>query len=149
MSVGRLVSRHVCKGAENNLRCQYSPSALWITVVCTTSWVSASGDSPLSTSPQEHWDYPRAASYPALCLCSGDLNSGPHTLTRGARFISLAHPRSTLARLKRTPMNFLIVWKLEAHSKAGQAASLAGSRGGQPPPLFASSQFMVVASSTC
>lgn len=98
---------------------------------------------------QKHWDYPRAAPYLALCLCSGDLSSGLHTLTRGARFLSRALPRSTSARLKRTPMNCLTVWRLEAHSKAGQAAFLAGSRGGQPPPLFASSQFVVVASSPC
>lgn len=133
--------------SENNLRCPYLPSALWITVVSTKPAGSQLQESPLSTSPQERWGYPRAASYPALCLCSGDLNSGSHTRTRGARFISLARPRSTLAKLKRTPMSCLTVWRLEAHSKPGQAALYAGSRGGQPPPIFASSQSVVVASS--
>lgn len=133
--------------SENNLRGQYLPSALWITIVCTKPAGSQPQESPLSTSSQEHWGYPCAASYPALCLCSGDLNSGSHTLTPGARFISLACPRSTLAKLKRTPMSCLTIWRLEAHNKAGQAVLHAGSRGGQPSPIFASSQFVVVASS--
>lgn len=44
VSLGRLVSWHAHKGPENNLRCQYSPSALWVTVVCTK---------PAGSQPQE------------------------------------------------------------------------------------------------